>query len=463
MHHDQLSTDPAAMERRIVEFHRGRDRYLRKHRHARHAPALDGLLDLGLPGPRRRGAGPARPRPAPLPPARPPAAAAGARRGAARGGRGVQPPRAESRKAADRRPTAGRRCIYASRAMEHADLAQAAAVCGALGSALVLLARERLVLLAGLVALALAEAGLVGALERRRPRQAHERGRRRGARWRASRCSAAPPRCSPAGPRSCRWPCWWPLPSARRSTSTARNRFFVSVAEDGRLGRLLPLYFVLAAAGARARLASAPRRQRARRCRARSRCRPRRSSPSPSSRCCGRTTSRRARTCSPSSRCRSPRCWPSSRAPSTRTGRRARSPSRRSRSASLFAAVGCGRRSRTSSSSTRPTSRSRTPTPTSSGSPRCSATRASTGATWCSASAWCSRCWPRAARATASCSSAARAHVGGAVLLLLAVEHGGAAARHARPRVRDRRPRRAARRRPCSRSAPRSWRSASAP
>jgi GT2 family glycosyltransferase len=32
VHHDQLSTDPADMERRIVEFHRGRDRYFRKHR-----------------------------------------------------------------------------------------------------------------------------------------------------------------------------------------------------------------------------------------------------------------------------------------------------------------------------------------------------------------------------------------------------------------------------------------------
>jgi N-acetylglucosaminyl-diphospho-decaprenol L-rhamnosyltransferase len=31
VHHDQLSTDPDAMRRRIVEFHRGRDRYLRKH------------------------------------------------------------------------------------------------------------------------------------------------------------------------------------------------------------------------------------------------------------------------------------------------------------------------------------------------------------------------------------------------------------------------------------------------
>jgi N-acetylglucosaminyl-diphospho-decaprenol L-rhamnosyltransferase len=31
IHHDQLGTDPRAMRRRIVEFHRGRDRYLRKH------------------------------------------------------------------------------------------------------------------------------------------------------------------------------------------------------------------------------------------------------------------------------------------------------------------------------------------------------------------------------------------------------------------------------------------------
>jgi len=31
IHHDQLGTDPGVMERRIVEFHRGRDRYLAKH------------------------------------------------------------------------------------------------------------------------------------------------------------------------------------------------------------------------------------------------------------------------------------------------------------------------------------------------------------------------------------------------------------------------------------------------
>jgi GT2 family glycosyltransferase len=31
IHHDQLTTDAAAARRRIVEFHRGRDRYMRKH------------------------------------------------------------------------------------------------------------------------------------------------------------------------------------------------------------------------------------------------------------------------------------------------------------------------------------------------------------------------------------------------------------------------------------------------
>ena len=38
LHHDQLSTDLAEAERRIVEFHRGRDRYMRKH-HSRLAAA----------------------------------------------------------------------------------------------------------------------------------------------------------------------------------------------------------------------------------------------------------------------------------------------------------------------------------------------------------------------------------------------------------------------------------------
>ena len=44
--------------------------------------------------------------------------------------------------------------------MEHADTAQLAAVGGAVGSVLVLLARGRVTLLAGLLVLAVAEAGL---------------------------------------------------------------------------------------------------------------------------------------------------------------------------------------------------------------------------------------------------------------------------------------------------------------
>jgi len=34
IHHDQLGSDPASMRRRIVEFHRGRDLYMRKHHSA---------------------------------------------------------------------------------------------------------------------------------------------------------------------------------------------------------------------------------------------------------------------------------------------------------------------------------------------------------------------------------------------------------------------------------------------
>ena len=39
VHREQLATDPRAAERRIVEFHRGRDRYLRKH----HGPGVAAL------------------------------------------------------------------------------------------------------------------------------------------------------------------------------------------------------------------------------------------------------------------------------------------------------------------------------------------------------------------------------------------------------------------------------------
>jgi GT2 family glycosyltransferase len=60
VHHEQLATDRAARERRIVEFHRGRDRYLGKHRGAGMARvagvlaawsyAVRGVAALILPG-----------------------------------------------------------------------------------------------------------------------------------------------------------------------------------------------------------------------------------------------------------------------------------------------------------------------------------------------------------------------------------------------------------------------------
>lgn len=43
VHHEQLSTDLARAERRIVEFHRGRDRYLRKHHSAPERWAITAL------------------------------------------------------------------------------------------------------------------------------------------------------------------------------------------------------------------------------------------------------------------------------------------------------------------------------------------------------------------------------------------------------------------------------------
>ena len=120
-----------------------------------------------------------------------------------------------------------------------------------------------LALLAGLVLLA-ARRGRAGAVARRRvARQALQRRRRRGGRGRAAACSAARRRAAraPAG-AGCRSPSWRPPRSGRRSRFDSSNRFLVSIAEDGRLGRLLPLYFVLAAAAAGARLARAARRSR---------------------------------------------------------------------------------------------------------------------------------------------------------------------------------------------------------
>ena len=143
--------------------------------------------------------------------------------------------------------------------MEHADTAQLAAVGGALGSVLVLLARGRLTLLAGLLR-AGRRRGRAGAVARATPRST------------SSPARPARPRPSPA----CCWSrgaaallAWRPAcvpvvvlvaaPFRPPLDFSSSNRFLVSIAEDGRLGRLLPLYFVLAAAAARARLARAAR------------------------------------------------------------------------------------------------------------------------------------------------------------------------------------------------------------
>ena len=87
VHHDQLSTDLAAGLPRIVEFHRNRDLYMRKHHSRAGGPrgARADRLDL-----RAAGAGgdcAAGPAGAGLPGPRPPGAAPRARRGPARGRR----------------------------------------------------------------------------------------------------------------------------------------------------------------------------------------------------------------------------------------------------------------------------------------------------------------------------------------------------------------------------------------
>ena len=106
--------------------------------------------------------------------------------------------------------------------MEHADTAQLAAVGGALGSVLVLLARGRLTLLAGLVVLAVAEAGLALSL---------------GDASLDKLTSAAGAAAAVAGllllggaaallawrPAWCRWRSCWRRRSGRRSTSPART------------------------------------------------------------------------------------------------------------------------------------------------------------------------------------------------------------------------------------------------
>jgi hypothetical protein len=131
--------------------------------------------------------------------------------------------------------------------VEHADTAQLAAVAGALGSVLVLLARGRVSLLAGLVVLALAEGGLVLALGTAGlDSLASPAGAAAGLVGLLVLCAAAAVLV--------KRPALVPLavlvaaPFRPPIDFSGDNRFLVSIAHNGALGRLLPLYFVLIAA-----------------------------------------------------------------------------------------------------------------------------------------------------------------------------------------------------------------------
>jgi hypothetical protein len=130
--------------------------------------------------------------------------------------------------------------------VEHADTAQLAAVGGALAAVLVLLARGRVTLLAGLALLAVAEAGLTlslgsGPLDRLTS---------------ASGAAAAVVGLLILGGAAAllaRRPALVPIavllaaPFRPPVEFDTASEFIVSIADDGRLGRLLPLYFVLLA------------------------------------------------------------------------------------------------------------------------------------------------------------------------------------------------------------------------
>jgi O-antigen ligase len=131
----------------------------------------------------------------------------------------------------------------------HADTAQLAAVGGALGAVLALLARGRWPLLAGLVLLAAAEAGLALSLgDASLSKLSGAAGAAAAVAglialgaaaaalaWRPGLVSVAVLVAAPFRP---------PI------DFDSSHRFLISVASDGRLGRLLPLYFVLCAAAA---------------------------------------------------------------------------------------------------------------------------------------------------------------------------------------------------------------------
>ena len=133
--------------------------------------------------------------------------------------------------------------------MEHADTAQLAALGGALGSVLVLLGRGRLPVLAGLALLGAAELGLVWALG------GSPLDRLSGASG-AAAVALALLALGAATALFVKRPAIVPIavlltaPLRPPLSFDTSSTLLVQIADDGRLGRLLPLYFVLAAAAA---------------------------------------------------------------------------------------------------------------------------------------------------------------------------------------------------------------------
>ena len=134
--------------------------------------------------------------------------------------------------------------------MEHAETAQLAALGGALGTVLVLLARgrgARFTLLSGLVLLAAAELGLAWALG------GGPLDRLSGASG-AAAAAVGIVALGAAGAVFARWPAIVPVavlltaPLRPPLSFDSSSTLLVQIADDGRLGRLLPLYFMLAAA-----------------------------------------------------------------------------------------------------------------------------------------------------------------------------------------------------------------------
>ena len=330
VHHDQLITDLRSARRRIVEFHRNRDRYMRKHHGTPERYAVRALgvwfylvravAALAVPGhdPRRY-----------LLQARQ-ELMPGRGRGNPRGGRGVQPPGANRTVGSTPFGAPRPRPIRRSRGRRRGG----AAACRARASAGARRARP--------------------ARRRRGPARAVDLGHRQarharrpppggaavaGGRGRARRRRGGW-RC--AGPRGSRSRCSLAAPLRPPITFESGGGFPIALAEDGQLGRLLPLYFVLAAAAlalvwrvlrgdsgaARAPSAGGGAARRPP------------SSPSPACRSSGPTGSPGAPSCSRTSPCRSPCWWAWSRGRRSPTGRRARWPGSAWACGVVFAAVG---------------------------------------------------------------------------------------------------------------------------